>query len=229
MNFVGHIHLARRYRAEADGAATSDLAPIDEDGFLLGAALPDLAAMGRFRLDGPAGDPAVRAGVAVHHRSDDVFHRHPWFRTNARAVTEQLERAGVSRGAARACGHVGVELLLDGRLLTTADDLAIAAGRALAAGAGGELGLDQVVAADRRTAWRRHLERLAGWDLPDDYHRPAAVAARLERILARRPRLRLDPADVPAVADALTTRWPAVEAGAGPLMDDLTAELTSAP
>ena len=127
MNFVGHIEVARRLpgapRAPGEPSAGFAGPGGERAGYLVGAALPDFAAMGRFRLssaaaaDGPVGERSrvgLRRGLEVHHRTDDAFHRHRWFREASVAVTERLQADGVARGPAMACGHVGVELLLDG-------------------------------------------------------------------------------------------------------------------
>jgi hypothetical protein len=233
MNFAGHIAVALRHRDTAPGDRTSRpvaaigdrpvgrMAATAGQAFLIGAALPDLAAMGRFRLLERPGDDEMADGVDLHHRTDDVFHRHPWFRANSAAVTRGLERAGLSRGAARACGHVGVELLLDGHLLTRHPDLGRSV-RSTIEGAGARADdLAELVADGQRPGWRQHLARLAEWPVPDDYHRPSAVAARLQRILSRRPRLAFRPEQVGVVTDVLAERQPDVVAGADPLLGDL--------
>lgn len=222
MNFVGHIEVARRHLR--DRAVQGD----EAKRFLLGAALPDLAAIGRFRLlDRPA-DPAVAAGVDFHHRTDEAFHRHHWFRTNDRALADRLRAAGVPNGACRACGHVGVELLLDGELLGADPDLRRAAQVSIESGADRGEELAALVDPDRRADWRHHLEQLARWTVPDDYHHPPAVAYRLQRILARRPRLAFDRDRIDDVAGALRAQQEAVVAGAADLLGDLEQSLEHA-
>ncbi|MEM7325578.1 MAG: hypothetical protein AAF531_21005 [Actinomycetota bacterium] len=214
MNFVGHVRVAIDQGGDRDRL-----------GFLIGAALPDIAAMGRFRLTNRPTDPDVQAGVALHHRTDDAFHGHPWFRDHSAAVTGNLLDAGLPRGAARACGHVGVELLLDGYLLASGtDNLGGTTGEAMAAVNRPEFGLADLVDAEHRPDWGRHLRRTAGWPLPDDYREPAAVAHRLQRILDRRPRLRFDAEQADRVAQILADRRPLLEQGA----DELLAELAVA-
>ncbi len=214
MNFVGHIHVARV--SAADGREQPD-----DVGYLIGSALPDLATMGRFRLTERPGSQSVGAGVDLHHRTDDAFHGHRWFRRHSQAVTGQLEQAGLPRGAAMACGHVGVELLLDGQLLDQHPDL-----RTTVQGAIGDVdrdshGLSEVVAADRLEDWADHLARISTWTLPDDYRRPESVAERLRRILARRRRLAFPIQQVELVADVLGRRQPMLESGSQELIDDL--------
>ncbi len=86
--------------------------------------------------------------------------------------------------------------------------------------------LVDLVEPERRAAWRHHLERLTDWPVPDDYHRPEAVARRLQRILSRRPRLQFSADDIGAVTTGLAGQAETVTAGAGDLLDDLDRELT---
>jgi len=215
MNFIGHIKVA------LDQAAGG---PVQTE-VLVGAALPDVAAIGRHRLVNRAANAGVNAGIALHHRTDDAFHRHPWFRANSQAVTGELAAAGLPRGAARACGHVGVELLLDGFLLDTDGQLADVADEAMRSVTTPDFGIDHMVAAERRADWRHHLERTASWPVPTDYREPAAVAERLRRILDRRPRLRFDQELTDRVAAILTRHQDALEREAEQLLAELLTEL----
>ncbi|MEM7275658.1 MAG: hypothetical protein AAF547_21460 [Actinomycetota bacterium] len=219
MNFVGHIKVALDQLDDGDRAARDGAA--DPTGLLIGSALPDIAAIGRFRLTEPAAEASVRAGVALHHRTDDAFHSHRWFRHHSGAVATALSEAGLGRGATRAVGHVGVELLLDGYLLATDPELEPRAAAALGSVAEPGRGLVGVVDDDRRAEWADHLDRTARWGLPPDYRDPLAVAARLRRILSARPRLRFASAEVETVATVLADAQPGLEAGA----DDLVADL----
>ena len=221
MNFVGHIQLARLHLSGAP------LPPEDLAGFLLGAALPDFAAMGRFRLTDRPQDPSVQAGIGLHHRTDEAFHAHPWFRRHSKAVSAELEQAGIGRGAARACGHVGVELLLDGLLLDDISDLRSAVEAASARTVDSELGLHAVVEPARRQDWQDHLQSVATWPLPRDYRSPTAVSERLRRILSRRPRLAFDAGHVTLVADTLAAHQPELEKGAEALVLELDATLAA--
>ncbi len=217
MNFVGHIEVARL----VDGGRSST------PGFLLGAALPDLAAMGRFRLTDRPADPDMAAGVDLHHRTDEVFHRHPLFRSTSSAASTALAEAGLSRGASRACGHVGIELLLDGHLLGDGTVLRSSVEVAMATAVDRSDELVDLVGPEHRAGWRHHLERLTDWPVPDDYHRPEAVARRLQRILSRRPRLRFSTDDIGAVATGLAGQARAVTTGAVGLLDDLDRDLSA--
>lgn len=228
MNFVGHIHLARIKLENGSPASGDDTPPHAENvGFLIGSALPDIAAMGRFRLTGHTADHSVAAGIDLHHRTDEVFHRHDWFRRNSKAVAERLELAGLSRGAARACGHVGVELLLDGRLLDDQVDLRSSVQFAMSQISQPTLRLTAAVQGDRQADWDAHLGSVAGWPLPKDYRRPEAVAARLHRILSRRPRLRFSDEQIGVVAGTLAERQPLIETEVSHLIADLNASLAA--
>ncbi|MFV0525817.1 MAG: hypothetical protein ACK5RL_15110 [Acidimicrobiales bacterium] len=191
----------------------------------LGAALPDLASMGRFRLLGRAragSDLAV--GIDAHHTTDARFHRHPWFMDLSRATATALERGGLPRGAARACGHVGVELLIDGRLwrepgVRTASASAFGQLASMLDRDGAEFAA--LVVPDRRVAWLAHLRRLTTVEPPEDHDDPAVTAGRLFRILADRPRLRFDRGAIPLVATALDRVNPAITAGSVDLVEEL--------
>ncbi len=222
MNIASHI-------AVADLALDGRLTATARAGHLLGSALPDLAGMARFRLLGSTDDGPVDDGIAVHHRTDDLFHRHPWFSTRNRTIHDELRGAGLARGPAMACGHVGIELLLDGAILSD-DHVAGACGAALAAIEPRRDALgDLVTEPGRHADWQHHLSRLAAWRLPDDYDDPWAVAARLERILARRPRLALPPNRIPLVAETLAAHQPGIAATARDLITELAAELAPPP
>jgi hypothetical protein len=217
VNFVGHIHLAKLHLAGARSGQPDD----SHTGFLIGAALPDFAAMGRFRLTGRAPDESIRAGVELHHRTDDAFHTHRWFQTSSQAVSARLQREGLPRGAAKACGHVGVELLLDGWLLDENRGLRRAVEQATAGVEEPALGLVQLVDDAHRSAWTTHLRSISSWPLPSDYRRPEAVAERLRRILSRRPRLAFTAGHVELVSQVLGEHQRELESGSATLIQDL--------
>src|SRR5690349_2172388 len=173
MNFFGHAAIARE--RDADPA------------HVFGAMLPDFASMARARLVSVE-DARIAGAVALHHRTDELFHAHPVFvGMCARAVTD-LEAAGVGRGGARAAAHVGIELLLDGVLL----DDGVARTAYL-----GALRTEALVTWRDGDAAARFTElhgRLRAWGLPNGYRDPVFVAERIAGALARRPRLALDAA-----------------------------------
>lgn len=197
MNVHGHLEVAARCGADP---ATQ-----------VGAALPDLAAMLRVRLDHAVMPSALRAGVALHHRTDGVFHDHPVVRAEMARLSEAVRACGIGRGPARAIGHVGYELLLDATVRR--DRLAAA--------------LD-VVDEDlvhrvlgEPPQWHTLRGHLTGGASRHDA--PAWVAERLFHILDRRPRLRFPAEHVPAVAAALAERAPSIHAHAPQVVADVSA------
>lgn len=210
MNIAGHIAVAMR------------LAP-DDPRVWLGAALPDLGAMGRFRLMGDTPDPDVTAGIALHHATDDAFHRHPTFTGAMARLRTALADDGVGRGPARAVAHVGPELLIDGFLLAD-DELAEAVEAAFAEIDALGVALAPLVETSS-VAWLHHLGKVQAWGLPDDYGDPHAVARRLHRILSQRPRLELATDHVAAIGDRLAAEQPTLDRSVPSLVDDLERTL----
>lgn len=210
MNIAGHVTVAMR------------LAP-DAPRVWLGAALPDLGAMGRFRLMGQTADPDVSAGIALHHATDDVFHRHPTFTGAMARLRADLAGDGVGRGPARAVAHVGPELLIDGYLLgdPTVGE-AVDAAFAQIEFLGPSLA---TLVESNEPAWERHLAEVPGWGLPTDYADPLAVANRLHRILSRRPRLQLDSGHVEHVGHRLAAEQADLDAAVPELIGDLERSL----
>lgn len=200
MNFFGHAAVAFR-RHPGDPRV------------VFGAMLPDFASMCRARLHG-ADDPAAAAGIALHYATDDAFHGAPTFLELYMRGIDELERAGVARGAARAVAHVGTELVLDGLLLgEPALDAAYLDAVALPAS---ELGLR--FRGDGAARFEALHARLRGFGLPEDYRFADRVATRLEQILARRPRLALGPGDARRIV-------PFLESTTAALVDRLPALL----
>jgi hypothetical protein len=78
--------------------------------------LPDFATMCGARL-AEIDHPELRAGIALHHRTDRVFHASSHFLALCGDARRDLLARGLGRGHAQAVGHVGVELLLDGWLV----------------------------------------------------------------------------------------------------------------
>jgi hypothetical protein len=186
MNFFGHAVIA----------ALEDAEPR----FVLGAMLPDLCSMAGLQLKSSA-DPSVARGIAQHHRIDHAFHGIPAFVALCAGALTTLERAGVSRATARAVGHVGSQLLLDGALAPRS--AALRAYRAALACASDDervtLGLE--LRRGSAALLPRLALRLSAAAIPDGYREPRFVAERLTWILARRPRLALAEGDhVPVLA-----------------------------
>ncbi|MEX1007256.1 MAG: hypothetical protein WD271_05365 [Acidimicrobiia bacterium] len=205
MNFVGHIAAGLRARASSDDPA-----------FLVGTALPDFAAMGRTRL-GPA-EGALGGGIALHHATDQVFHSERWFLELEAELRSCLLDDGLPDGAARACAHVGPELLLDGALL---DDPTIARGvttvyRNIASP---DDDVVRLAPADERDRWRTHLEGVATRLDPFSYRDAVIVARRLHAITSRRPRLAFDDSLVDTVAVRMTAVQPRVASSSTQVLD----------
>ncbi len=211
MNYFAHLLTARHARP---------LTPAEG----LGTVLPDLLPHGVLDLSRLA--PDVLAGRALHHRADHAFHGHRRFQALDHALRAQLSASGLPPGAARACAHVGTELLLDGTI--EASDVVAPWRAALAEAHLVHVALSPVASAQ----W----EITVGWATrtrPADLAEPTAVAERLFRILGRRPRLAFDPKAVGAVADALADHLPQIVRYGPELLVDtseaLRAEQRAAP
>ena len=115
-------------------------------------------------------------------------------------MCEELQSAGVHRATARAVGHVGSELLLDGLLSTDAE-----ARGAYARSLEPEvreplaelLSLRGTMQPEELSAL---MARLSQAPLPEGYRDAAFVLERLRRILAPRPRLAFKPSDLEPTA-----------------------------
>jgi hypothetical protein len=194
VNLVGHVAVA------LEPSSTRTPSP----DFLVGCMLPDLAAIARVRLAGrPAcADDELGRGVAFHHVCDARFHESEWFRDANRELRDALLDAGVDRGAARACAHAGVEMLLDGELVReprVAEHVELTL-RAVVVGADD---MAELVRAEDRSVWVERLQRIGRSLEPRRYGDPQGVAERLYRMTAGRPRIELAAEQIPQVARAL--------------------------
>ena len=194
--------------------ATVALWRSSEPRFLLGAMLPDLTSMIGVRLHG-ASDAELAAGIDFHHETDAAFHAAPIFLALCAEGITAMGAAGVGRGTARAVAHVGTELLLDGAL-SRQSDARRAYSRTLELAAR-ERWVDALKLEGAETEQRLHegLVRLSGAPLPEGYREPQFVVARLRTILARRPRLAMQPDDLASVSSFIhacqhqvSNRWP---------------------
>ena len=163
--------------------------------FWLGSALPDLQREAGVRI-GTASSWAepVRDGIACHHAVDAVFHDLAVFRAQSSGLTADLLASGVPRGAARAVGHAGWELLFDGALL---DDVALTDSYRQAM---------SVDLTGQDAGWRRALARRSALGVPSLYADPPRVAELLQRVLGGRRLLAFDRSDIPVVARCLARR-----------------------
>ena len=211
MNFFGHAVVA------SWEARTS--------GYVLGAMLPDFATMCGARL-AEIDHPELGAGIALHHRTDRVFHACSHFVALFREARRALLARGLGRGHAHAVGHVGVELLLDGWLVEQPKARETYAA-ALRCGRHRELGQQiRWLEEDGCERWRRLHRRLEAHGPPEDYRDPTLVAARIERILRDRPRLALDARRTGIAARYLPELQQAVHARGAALIADLRQDLT---
>lgn len=195
MNLVGHV------------AVTVGDDPEPSPEFLVGCMLPDVATIARVRLTRPDGE--MGRGVEYHHECDAVFHDSPWFLEHTVRLRDDLLAAGVDRGAARACAHAGLEMLLDGAFvgdarvqshvrgaLATLDDRA----EALAA----------LAAEHDRERWVVTVRRIARALDTNGYTDPASITMRLQRMTAGRRRIELRADHTAAVTTVLAAAQPQV-------------------
>jgi hypothetical protein len=185
MNFFGHAAIARRHSASQR--------------LQFGAMLPDFVGMIGASLPA-ARCPEIRAGVSHHHFTDEVFHQTATFRRLSGVSAQHLQSFGLRRGSALAVGHVGVELLIDctiGRDPVVCDQYQAAL----------RAGSPESLRGDLEWSTLEHRERFAtlhtallerGLAVVDP--NPERLALRLQRVLARRPRLALEAADCDLVA-----------------------------
>src|SRR6187402_2966197 len=108
MNYFGHAALA----------CHRSVAPP----FVLGAMLPDLCGMVGVTAPSKAsvsglGQDELAEGLDFHVRTDAVFHQTAMFISHNQRAVVALRALGVSRGPARAAGHMGVEMLIDAELV----------------------------------------------------------------------------------------------------------------
>ena len=208
VNFFGHAVVA------------SSAEPL----LVLGTMLPDFAAMLGGRVDDAAiaAAPRLADGVALHHRTDGVFHVLPVVAGLMRELGEALLAAGCRRGPARAAAHLGVELLLDGVLArddeTHARYLAALEVGGVPAGALGP-NHDDALATLRR--------RLASHGVPTDLADAAVATRRVVRAIAGRPRLAADGRDAELIEHALAAVQPRIVAAAPTILRGVRAGLAT--
>ncbi|MCC6663491.1 MAG: hypothetical protein IT375_07090 [Polyangiaceae bacterium] len=182
MNFFGHAAVAC-WRST-------------EPGYVLGAMLPDLAAMIGARPPG-VGDATMAKGVAFHHLTDDAFHDSPTFRALMGEALKQLVHTGIERGRARAVAHVGVEILLDGVLADSRE--ARAAYLAALAHAPRLSAALEWRNAGEGVAYTALITSMRARGVSRQHTTPSVVAMRVEHALSARPRLAIDRAQLPLV------------------------------
>ncbi len=211
MNFFGHAWLAAKRHGDP--------------AFVFGAMLPDLAAMVRLRVERVV-DVPLAEGRRFHLATDAAFHGLPSFERLVLGSTRALREAGLRSGPARAVGHVGVELLLDGWIAERHGEPApykpaLDRGPAL---------LGAVVFRGRPdpAPLGDLCRRIADARLPPEaWCAPERLTARLVRILAPRPRLALIASELPALRAWAAEGRSAVAAEAPRLIEALEARLAA--
>ena len=200
MNFFGHAVVA----SWQDGRARH----------LLGSMLPDFETMVRVAVT-EVRDADIQRGIDLHHRTDEAFHRSPTFLAFCGHAIDELTGAGVRRGTARAVGHIGSEMFLDGWLAREQAhiDAYLAA---LELEVEGLLGWQ-----DDGHAFSKLHARLTLWGAPRDYAEPSFVLARLSDALRRRPALALLEDQSAQVAEFLPSLQVMVEHDAPELLNEL--------
>jgi hypothetical protein len=205
VNFFGHAAVASWYVAPPARAKAA-----------LGAMLPDFQTMAGTRAV-TVDDAEVAAGVAFHHRTDGAFHQLPVVSGLMRELHDQLRTAGVSRGPARAASHTGVELLLDGILIDTAEhrDVYLEA-----------LAIDPVPATfDAPERMAHLLARLRAHGVPFDLRRADAITHRIVRMISDRPLLAAKGEEPERIRGVLAAYRARIEVAAPTVMTALRAAL----
>ncbi len=207
MNYFGHAAVASWRR--------------EPPGFVLGAMLPDFSSMCGARL-APGGDAAIEAGIALHHATDAAFHALAPVTASMRELDGRLEHGGCAKGPRRAVAHIGVELLIDGVLV---------ADEAYRAAYSAALDVDPAGIAWRnpgdRDRFAQLFARLRGHGPPDDLRRVDSIVMRLSRVLAHRPLLAPNAADLRAIHAALVDHQPRVTVAAETVMRGMRAALSA--
>jgi hypothetical protein len=212
VNYFGHA------------AVSTWLTPTDADaaGLALGAMLPDFASMCGARLapEDPALAGAVPRGIALHHRTDAVFHTAAPVVALMRELDDRLAAAGVARGPRRAGAHIGTELLLDGVLV---DDAAYRA--AYSAGVAHDAAPIRWREPGDPARFAALQARLRGYGPPDDLRDPSSIVQRLARVLGPRPLLAPSAPDLHAMHGCLAAHQPRVAIAADAVLRALRAGL----
>ena len=219
----GQARRRSRYTAAVNFLSHAVLAAArhDDAAYVLGSMLPDFASMAGLRIRHIEHHELAR-GVEFHHAGDDAFHGAPIFLDMMGDARDELEDDGVSMGAAMAVSHVGLELLLDGWLV--AREGASTYRRALAHAH--RLGHHvQWSDEEGEHRWQGLCTRLAEAPVPEGYVDADFVTERLERILARRPRLALQGDELDAVRQWTRRAKPRLWSRASELFEQVETRL----
>lgn len=183
-------------------------------GHVLGSMLPDFEAMVGVPLL-EVRDADIQRGIDLHHRTDDAFHRAPTFLALCARALDGLTQAGVRRGTARAVGHIGTEMFLDGWLVQRQEQL----DAYLSA-----LELEAQTLLEWQDAGRAYAKlqaRLSRWGAPLDYSEPSFVMGRLRDALRQRPALEVLEAQSIGVTEYLPSLQSLVEKRAPELLKEV--------
>jgi hypothetical protein len=207
MNFLAHVVVSRRL-------------PDPDPRRDLGAALPDLAPMARLRFDWEHVPAPVAEGVKCHFLTDRSFHSTAVFLRGVEWIRDELTSRGLGRGASRAVGHAGWELLLDGCLVrrtNVGDDFLAALDQADSAAS--------ALPAGHRPQWSDFVAAMSTdhWWL--GYDDPLFVARRLYGRLQRSTRLAFDPREIDVVAAVLAEAKSTMESQVDGVVDAVVAEV----
>jgi hypothetical protein len=207
MNFFGHAVVAGWF---------SEAEP-----FVLGSMLPDFANVLGVRPP-RSQHIEVRAGIELHHETDRVFHDCEAFRELEDTARSSLAAAGVSKGARRALAHIGVEFLIDAELSRRAPGwkgYASALRYGMSESCGGAL---EWRSGDGHPMSRRLAGLCSRLAASSGFSADARVLARrLLGVLAGRPRLALEPEELPHVESWLAEHAPRVVALTPQLLGEL--------
>jgi len=196
MNYFGHAVIAHWAHPEPT--------------FVLGAMLPDLAALTDESLE-ELDDPKLVQGVRFHHQTDALFHSSPTFVGLCREALSAARSVGVRKGPARGMTHLVVELVIDAHLAEQPGARAAY--------------LDAMAARPEVLRKRPRLVEGLDWLLARGAAVHNATPERLRAVLehALRGRPRLEPAgeELDAALDAWVDLPARVEAGLETLLSDL--------
>jgi hypothetical protein len=208
MNFFGHAAVAAQFTGDPS--------------FVLGAMLPDFSSMIAARPPLVA-HPELAAGVRFHHATDEIFHDLEPFVLWSRHASEWLRTRGLGRGSARAVAHVGVEFLID-EALAESEAARSAYLSALRVAAVREISSAITWRDDESERFAFLIDRLLERGV---MARPsaAALAERLRRTLATRPRLAFEAEKSPLVEEWIVEARPVVVGSVPALTDVLIAQL----
>lgn len=173
----------------------------DDPRIVYGSMLPDFCGMAKA---GPckSADPKTSQGVSLHYEVDRHFHSAPLFLQYMARGAAELRQEGLSKGAARAIAHVGVELLLDGIYMETSAfcDPYL---RALEVSQSVLATLNKP-AGDRFSQLAKVASAVVQGGVPNRLRDERRVADLLFQILQRRPRIAFSRDKLPAVTTWLT-------------------------